>query len=708
MFLSKHSSKIIIGLMALAVAASVLMTIYSDELTQFLGGSKVRMEYETELFDNDEVIDINIEIDEDTWDDMINNALNEEYYVCNVLVNGRRINNVAIRLKGNMSLAAIDADPDTDRHSFKLEFDHFVDGQTCFGLDKLILNNNYADATNMKEAIVYDMYRFLGADASLSNYAKVRINGEYWGVYLAIEAVEDSFMLRNFGTQDGELYKPEASSLEGTEFESEIVINQPGMMGAPVSNSDFGSSLNYTDDSPDSYPAIWASEITATNDSDHRRVVTAIKNVNEGTELDRYLDVDNILRYMAVHAFSVNMDSLSSNMTHNYYLYEYDGKLNIFPWDYNLAFGGMAMGGSFEGTILINDAIDTPFSGTEFFDALLENEEYRDQYHAYLQMLVDEYVNGGKLDEFYSRIHSQIDSLVETDPTAFYTYEEYLAATDILYNMIKLRAESIDGQIKGTIPSTDEGQRDDYSLLVDGTSIDLAAMGHIEEDADLETEGNAPVFGVDGNDQEGPMPPPADADGDVSDGTDETAPQMGMFDPDNPPEGVETDPDNPPDMPPIFDPNNPPDGEEFDPDNMPQPIFDPNNPPDMEGYDPENMPEMPVFDPDNPPEMIAPGETVVPDETTVPDEIEAEETETEASEPSETSEETAASETGHEENITEETSSDDADIPDEVTLSVTTSEFGFTEMLNGTVYLALLWLMLVAVFLVTLIKRRGN
>ena len=704
MFLSTHSSKIIIGLMALAVAASVLMVMYSDDLTEFLGGNKVRMEYETELFDTDEVIDINIEIDEDSWDDMIANAVNEEYYVCNVLVNGRRINNVAIRLKGNMSLAAIADDPDTDRHSFKLEFDHFVDGQTCFGLDKLILNNNYADATNMKEAVVYDMYRFLGADASLCNYAKVSINGEYWGVYLALEAVEESFMLRNFGTQDGELYKPEASALIGTEYESEVVINQPGMADTPVSESDHGASLNYSDDSPDSYPAIWASEITSTNDSDHQRVVTAIKNVNEGTDLEKYLDVDNVLKYMAVHTFSVNMDSFSSNMTHNYYLYEYDGQLNIFPWDYNLSFGGMAMGGSFEGTILINDAIDTPFSGTDFFDALLENEEYLERYHAYLQMLVDEYVNGGRFDETYNRIRSQIDTLVETDPTAFYTYDEYQKATETLYNMIKLRAESIDGQIKGTIPSTDEGQRKEYSLLVDGSSINLTAMGQIR--SDIETEGNAPILGGADGDQAMHMPPPGgNAEGDVPAGSGGNAPEMGGFDPDNPPEGVEADPDNLPDMPPVFDPDNPPDGMEMDPDNLPDmpPVFDPDNPPDGMEIDPDNPPDMPpVFDPDNPPDMS------MPEETDVPDESQTEETDAVTEETTAGTEEASEVVTETEETVTEESDDESAEVPDEVTLSVTTSEFGFTEMLNGTVYLALLWLMLVAVFLVTLIKRRGN
>ena len=88
-------------------------------------------------------------------------------------------------------------------------------GRPASGLDKLVLNNNYADATNMKEALIYDMYQYLGADASLYNYAKISVNGAYWGVYLAIEAVEDSFLLRNYGTQDGELYKPDSMNIGG-------------------------------------------------------------------------------------------------------------------------------------------------------------------------------------------------------------------------------------------------------------------------------------------------------------------------------------------------------------------------------------------------------------------------------------------------------------------------------------------------------------
>ena len=341
MLKSKTIDRVAAAGITLAAAFCLLAMVFSDAIAEAFGGAGVSMEYETELFDTSEIIEIDIAMDEDDWAEMLENATSEEYYECDVTINGTTFYRVGIRPKGNTSLTSIASDPDTDRYSFKLEFDQYVDGQTCWGLDKLVLNNNYADATNMKEALTYDMFQFLGADASLYNYAEISVNGEYWGVYLALEAVEDSFMLRNYGVSDGELYKPE------------------GMDGG---------------------------------------------------------------------------------------------------------------GGGFS-------PIDTPFSGTDFFDALLENEEYLEQYHAYYRQLVEEYVDGGKLEETYNRIRSQIDSLVETDPTAFYSYEEYEAAAEMLYDTILLRAESVEGQLDGTIPSTEEGQRADSSALIDASSIDLSVMG---------------------------------------------------------------------------------------------------------------------------------------------------------------------------------------------------------------------------------------
>ena len=548
MIAHKHITKIIAVVMAVAVCLCLCAVAFSSQITEALGDTGISMEYETELFDTDSILTVNILMDETDWNDMLENATAEEYYQCDVEVNGTTFYRVAIRPKGNTSLTSIASDPTTDRYSFKLEFDHYVDGQTCFGLDKLILNNNYADATNMKEALIYDMYQHLGADASLYNYAKISVNGEYWGVYLALEAVEDSFLLRNYGVQSGELYKPEGMNMGGGNFNDDEQnfrnmtppeeagerptggFDLPGGMGGFSTSG--GADLNYTDDELDSYETIWDGEITDTTKADHTRVVTALKNISEGNDLEDYMDIDNLLRYMAVHVFSVNEDSLSGMMAHNYYLYEAGGKLNLIPWDYNLALGGM--GSSNDATSVVNSAIDNAFSGTNFFGALMEDETYHSQYYAYLQQLVSEYIDGGGFDAFYERVRSQIDALVETDPTAFYSYDEYLTAVDTLYQVVKLRGESIQGQLDGTIPSTESAQRSS-DALVDASALDLSAMGYMnnggaggfdggaapmetaeEETADPPQSGSEPPDGFDPS-QFGGAPPggfdPAPSDG---------------------------------------------------------------------------------------------------------------------------------------------------------------------------------------------------
>ena len=550
MIAHKHITKIIAVVMAVAVCLCLCAVAFSSQIAAAMGDTGISMEYETKLFDTDSILTVNILMDEADWNDMLENATAEEYYQCDVEIGGTTFYRVAIRPKGNTSLTSIASDPTTDRYSFKLEFDHYVDGQTCFGLDKLILNNNYADATNMKEALIYDMYQYLGADASRYNYAKISVNGEYWGVYLALEAVEDSFMLRNYGAQSGELYKPDSMNIGGGkdfgDFNADDMdfgdidfgnmdfsnmdfgnmtppdtqgntnqANPPVASGQtsddafdpsqkpdssgenpaksptdsderPSMNFNFGggmggfsmggsgANLNYTDDELDSYETIWDGEITTTTKADHKRVVTALKNISEGNDLEDYMDIDNLLRYMAVHVFSVNEDSLSGMMAHNYYLYEAGGKLNLIPWDYNLALGGM--GSSNDATSVVNDAIDNAFSGTNFFDTLMEDETYHSQYYAYLQQLVSEYIGGGGFDAFYERVRSQIDELVETDPTAFYSYDEYLTAVDTLYQVVKLRGESIQGQLDGTIPSTESTQRSS-DALVDASTLDISVMG---------------------------------------------------------------------------------------------------------------------------------------------------------------------------------------------------------------------------------------
>ncbi len=527
MLSSKYISKVTIILISVILVLCVLAMTFYDKLLPVVNTTGYSMKYEDKLFDTDSILDINIVMDEAKWNEMLQNARQEQYYECDVVINGTTFRQVGIRPKGNTSLSSIASDLDNNRYSFKLEFDQFAPGQTCFGLDKLALNNSYADTTNMKEAIIYDMFQFLDADASLYNYAKISVNNEYWGVYLALEAVEDSFMLRNYGMEKGYLYKPENmgrgnnngdKKAEGNNLHAPPeggfkmpenfengAQNRPQMPsfesntqnesaqgernqfpnggfggGERAGRGGFfggmggGSNLNYTDDNLESYQTIWNGEVTDSTKSDHKRVVEALKNVHEKNNIEKYIDVDQVLKYMAVHNFSVNDDSLSGSMAHNYYLYEANGQISILPWDYNLTFGGMHRG---DGTTVINEPIDDLWQGTKLLDFVLENEEYKARYHEYYNKLVNEYLYGGKFKETYNRITRQIDELVKTDPNSMYTYEEYTKGIEVLYDAVMLRAESIKGQLNGTIPSTSEGQKTDSSKLVDASHLNLSDLG---------------------------------------------------------------------------------------------------------------------------------------------------------------------------------------------------------------------------------------
>lgn len=444
-------------------------------------------EYQEKLF-NGNIINIDITCDELDWQEMLSNAQSKPYISVDMNINGETFENVGIKPKGNSSLTQV-VSSDSDRYSFKIKFDKYNKEQTCYGLDKLTLNSNYSDNTLMKEYISYDMMREIGVECPLVSYAKITVNGEYWGLYLALEAYDHSFLERNYGTTDGNLYNVKSVEVGGKDGmnppdmpemtdENGETVTMPDFKGGGGFGNSGGGSLVYTDDDSSSYSSIFENAVfNSTGEEDYQRVITALKNLSEGQNLEEYFDVDEILRYLAVHTAVVNLDSYSSNMQQNYYIYENNGKITILPWDYNLAFGGFQSGSA---TSAVNFAIDTPVTnGIDLEDRpliskLLEVDEYKERYHEYLSQVAD-YLNN--IDEKVDEIKSLIDEDAQNDPSSFCTYEEFEKGTETLKEFAKLRAESIEGQLDGTVPSTNEEQEKDSSKLIDASSVNLNDMG---------------------------------------------------------------------------------------------------------------------------------------------------------------------------------------------------------------------------------------
>lgn len=512
---SKHFNRIYAAVMVLCLAVT-LMLCFPDAVG--IQAASKALGYESRLFDTSYVHSIDIVMDD--WDSFIENCESEEYSSCAVVIDGESYKNIAIRAKGNTSLSRV-ANYGSDRYSFKLEFDHYIDATTYHGLDKLCLNNIIQDNTYMKDYLCYTMMNCADVSSPLCSFAYITVNGEDWGLYLAVEAVEDSFLERNYsGT--GNLYKPDSMSMGGgrgngkdfdrddfdfskfdksntensgendtsestdTSSKNNFQLPQTGNFGGGKGNNGgFGSmgsddvKLICTDDDFDSYSNIFDSAKTDITDSDKTRLINSLKVLNSDDAASA-VDVDAVIKYFAVHNFVCNFDSYTGSMIHNYYLYENGGILSMIPWDYNLAFGGF-VGGS-DSTSIINYPIDSPVSGGDtdsrpMLAWIFADEEYTELYHEALSEFIANYFESGYFEEEIDRVTALISPYVEKDPTKFCTYDEFTEGVAALKEFCTLRAESVSGQLDGTIPSTSDAQSEDSSALISGSSVNISAMG---------------------------------------------------------------------------------------------------------------------------------------------------------------------------------------------------------------------------------------
>ena len=203
--------------------------------------------YENRLFDRTRVHTFDIVIGD--WDSFLQTCESEVYSPCTVIIDGETVKNVGIRGKGNTSLSSV-RNMNSSRYSFKIEFDQYDSTKSYHGLDKLCLNNLIQDNTYMKDYLAYTLMSDFGADSPLCSYAYITVNGEDWGLYLAVEAIEDSFLQRNYGSDYGDLYKPDSMSFggggpgNGKDFSMSDFMNQNGEKAKTEESTDESGQTN--------------------------------------------------------------------------------------------------------------------------------------------------------------------------------------------------------------------------------------------------------------------------------------------------------------------------------------------------------------------------------------------------------------------------------------------------------------------------------
>ena len=376
---------------------------------------------------------LSITITDENWQDILDNPLDEEYHETAITFNGVTLDSVAIRTKGGSSLSSV-ANSSSDRYSFKVDINEYVSGQKFFGLKKFTLQNSFNDPSYMREVIAYELMDEMGVPTPEHAYVNFYVNGELFGLYLMVEAVDGEFVEKHFTNSNGDLYKP-----DGT-----------------------GSDLLWLGDDIQSYTDINLQ--TNEDTTDNGAFINFVESLDKGET--SAIDIDTLLRYMSVSTSLSNLDSYHGPLAHNYYIYDDDGVFSILPWDFNESFGTFAM--DCNGVDVRELYIDEPVSGALSERPLIANvfaeQSNLDTYHSYLTQLINGSLSSDTFNARVNEIADLIREHVQNDPTSFYgsTYfEQNLTSTTGqfygLTSFMQYRVANMAAQLDGTLPSAGDG-----------------------------------------------------------------------------------------------------------------------------------------------------------------------------------------------------------------------------------------------------------
>lgn len=460
----KHKYMDGICLIIFSIALFAVIFFYFGERLG-LRHAETEQPYVDKIFDDSYVHSIDLQVE--NWEAFLESASGEEYQSCDITIDGECFENVGLRVKGNNSKNLVEK-YGHERYSLKVEFDHYSSEMNYYGLDKMSLDASFQDNSYLKNYMTFDMMRHMDVPSPLCSYTWVTVNGQDWGLFLALEEPEEAFAIRNFGRDHGRLYKPDYKDVN-------------------AENPDVA--LKYIDDREESYDNIFRKAKFDISTADKQRLIRSLKDLSEGKNLEQAVHVDEVLRYFTVQVFVVNLDSYLGPTGHNYYLYEEDGRLSMLPWDYNLAYCTYSLGKPDpvnDSRLYVNYPIDTPASGEimlerPMFHQLMLQKQYFQRYHKYFSDFLEFYFENGYFEKKTSMITDMIAPYVKKDPTAYCSYEDYLTGVQTFQEFCKLRAESVRKQLNGTIPSTIKGQQQDDSGFVDASAVWIPDMGEVED-----------------------------------------------------------------------------------------------------------------------------------------------------------------------------------------------------------------------------------
>jgi hypothetical protein len=362
------------------------------------------------IFDPAVLHDARITIDPGAWQALRDNYLSNQYYAANFSVDGVAVSQIGIRSRGDGSRSY-------DKPGLRVDFNQFVPGQEYYGYKNIVLDNLTTDASLLRERLAFLVFEAMGIQSPRNSFARLTVNGEYWGVYAIVEPVSKPFLKSRLGEESGYLF-----DYEWREY------------------YDF----RWKGDNPDEYvPQPFEPETNESKDDVPDGLVAFIEAINTAPDagyaaaMNARIDVDRFLTHVAVENALAEGDGIVGDQgMNNFYLYEY-GQRNRFvfiPWDKDNTFraGNWPLYRNLEDNVLTRRLTADPAKRKVYVDAVVRT--------------VQSYLNPTWLTPRLETAYQQIRSAALADARKPFTNGQFEEAVAGVRGVIAAREHDVNAQ----------------------------------------------------------------------------------------------------------------------------------------------------------------------------------------------------------------------------------------------------------------------
>jgi spore coat protein H len=272
-----------------------------------LAASITHAQTTADFFDDSIMQEVRLQVDSGVWATLQQHYLENTYYPAQFTWRGITLN-IGIRSRGSGSRSPV-------KPNLLLKFDKYVKNQKFLGEVAIVAKANNQDPSNLRERISFKLFQKMGLPAPRESFARVYLNGEYFGLYVMAEYIDEQFLKRNFGENTGYLY----------EWVNTQVYN-----------------FQYLGPDPEAYAQFLdlKTNQAAADLNNFVGLITAINLTPDGQlaeAVSKYLDPKIYLTHVATEDVLAEADGIVGGTfgMNNVYLYQFDGQTlyQFLPWD---------------------------------------------------------------------------------------------------------------------------------------------------------------------------------------------------------------------------------------------------------------------------------------------------------------------------------------------------------------------------------------